>query len=62
MKVNKKHIWISISVGFCIAFSIAVGDARDNLGLWLSVGISTSSVIWFTANLKELKKYYGKKE
>lgn len=62
MKVNKKHIWISISVGFCIAFSIAVSDARDNLGLWLSVGVSTSSVIWFTANFKQLKKYYGKKE
>jgi hypothetical protein len=62
MKVNKKHIWISISVGFCIAFSIAVGDARDNLGLWLSVGVSTSSVIWFTANFKQLKKYYGEKE
>ena len=48
MKVNKKHIWISISVGLCIAFSIAVGDARDNLGLWLSVGIAIGAGIGTT--------------
>ena len=61
MKVDKKHIWISIIVGLCIAFSIVVGDATDNLGLWLSLGISLSSIIWVTANYKELKKLYKQK-
>ena len=28
---DKKHIWIAFAVGFCIAFSITIGDVTDNL-------------------------------
>lgn len=59
--VDKKHIWISLAVGFCIAFSITIGDATNNLGLWLGLGIFIGSIIWGTANYKELKKLNEKK-
>ena len=32
------------------------GDVTDNLGLWLSLGVSLSSIIWIIANYKALKK------
>jgi transcriptional regulator with XRE-family HTH domain len=54
--IDNKHIWISFIVGFCISFSIIIGDANDNLGLWLSIGITVSSLIWVANNYKELKK------
>lgn len=59
--VDNKHIWTSLAVGLCIAFSIYIGDATNNLGLWLGLGIFISSIIWGTANYKELKKLNEKK-